>query len=947
MTLSRLDFWRGILPSEGLYCVVGISGKKDVTQTFHASLEEADAAVALLDQQGINSFIALANFATGRNRTVANAVSLKCLFLDLDCGADDPKKYPDQVSAVSGLKQFIKATGYPRPAVVSSGYGVHVYWPLTKAAPRLLWKRIADKLKAACIMGGLKIDATVTGDPARVLRAVGTSNWKNPENPVPVEVLATTTPLDVEVFCKLLNVTDTTLDEISINKPLDEVTKALLANTPSSFKLILQKSLKGTGCKQLLDLVENQETASEPMWRSALSIAQFCKDRQKAIHLISSRHPDYSPTATEEKAARIQGPYRCETFWTNNPQGCEGCPHKGKLTSPILLGRGEVETASPEDNVVHVAQALHEEPKQYVIPEFPFPYVRGKHGGIYIKNKDDEEGPLDKLVYENDFYLVNTVDDPNEGMLGLFRLHLPQDGVREFSIPLRDMIAKDIFAKRMAEQGVSTIKDQMNQLRAFSSMSVKTYQRMNKATKSRLQFGWADNFTSFIIGDRQITATGIHYSPPSSSTLSLIRLFRRGGTLENWKKIVSFYNRPGMEMHMFLLFAGFSSPLVPFSNRRRGGILSLYSSTAGSGKSSILLVSNSIYGHPEDLMMIKADTSNALIHRIGILQNITPTIDEITNMSPEHVSDFLYHFLHNRGKNRLVSSVNGERRNYTTWAANCIVTANQAIEDKLFSKKRKPDGELARFLEFAYTPGTASTKEESDRVFDPLNHNYGVAGEPYAQHLVQHVTELEDLLSEMQRSIDRGATLTQRERYWSTMSATILTGGLLAREAKVLDFSNADFKRVYDWTVAMLQERRGATVKESSDPRTALGGFISEHPNDLLIIHSGVTLRTDTGSGTLPPVPIREPRGKLYMRYEPDTKLLYINKPTFRKYCAEGQVAYAEVIQQLRKDGDYVDEKKFRMGKGLHVSEPENVLIVHYNDPEGLLVGNTRNTSKD
>lgn len=947
MTSPRLEFWRGILPPEGLYCVVGISGKKDITQTFHASLEEADAAVESLDGQGINSFIALANFATGRNRTIANAVSLKCLFLDLDCGADDPKKYPDQAAAIRGLKEFIKSTGYPRPTVVSSGYGVHVYWPLTEAVPRLLWKRIADKLKAACVMGGLKIDAAVTGDPARVLRAVGTSNWKQPENPVPVEVLATTAPLDVEVFRKLLNVTDTALDEAPANKPLDDVTKALLANTPSSFKLIIQKSLKGKGCKQLLDLVENQEAASEPMWRSALSIAQFCKDRQKAIHLISSQHPDYSPAATEEKASRIQGPYRCETFWTNNPQGCEGCPHRGKITSPILLGRGEVEVASPEDNVVKVAQAAHEAPKQYVIPEFPFPYVRGKHGGIYVKVKDEDEGPQDKLVYENDFYLVNTVDDPQEGMLGLFRLHLPQDGVREFSIPLRDMIAKDAFAKRMAEQGVSTIKDQMDQLRAFASMSVKNYQRTSKAAKARLQFGWADNFSSFIIGDRQITAAGVQYSPPSTATLNLIHMFRKEGTLEGWKGVAAFYNRPGMEMHMFMLFAGFSSPLVPFTNRRKGGVLSLYSSAAGSGKSTILQMSNSIYGHPDELMLIKADTSNALIHRIGILQNITPTIDEITNMTPEQVSEFLYHFLHNRGKNRLINSVNGERQNHTTWASNCIVTANQAIEDKLLSKKRKPDGEMARFVEFAYTPGNELSKAESDRVFDQLNHNYGVAGEPYLRYLVQHVAELEDLVKEMQVAVDKGTGITQRERYWSTMAATILTGGLLARKAGVLDFTNADFKRVYEWTVSMMRDRRGAAVKESPDPRTALGGFISEHANDLLVIHSGVTLRTDMGGTTLPPVPIREPRGKLYMRYEPDTKLLYINKPVFRKYCADGQVAYAEVVQKLRKDGDYRDEKKFRMGKGLHVSEPENVLIIHYDDPDGLLAGNARDPGTD
>lgn len=942
--LTRLEFWRGVLPPEGLYCVVGIAGRK-ITQTFHSTLEEASEAVDALDRQQINSFIALANFSSERNRTAVNATSLKCLFLDLDCKPDDPKAYPDQATAIQALKEFVTRMKYPRPAVVSSGYGVHAYWPLTAAVPRALWKRIADTLKATCLMGGLKIDPAVTGDPARVLRAVGTSNWKDADNPRPVEVLRAAQPVDAAVFCSLLNVSQEVDTPPAPSRPLDEVTKSLLANTPSSFKLILQKSLQGKGCKQLVDLVENQATAPEPLWRAALSVAQFCKDRTKAIHLISAQHPDYSPAETEAKAARIQGPYRCETFWTDNPSGCEGCPHKGKITSPIVLGRGEVEAASPEDNVVKV-QPENALAKTYTIPEYPFPFVRGKHGGIYVRGQDADGAPQDELVYENDFYLVHTVDDPLEGMSGLFRLHLPQDGVREFLIPLREMTTKDPFAKRVAEQGISTIKKQMESLMAYANMSIKNYQRGQRAAKSRLQFGWADNFTAFIIGDRQITATDIRYSPPSAQTLNLIKAFRKAGTLEDWKRMVSFYNCPGMELHMFMLFAGFSSPLVPFSNRRKGGIISLYSEASGTGKSTTLNVANSIFGHPEELMLIKADTTNALIHRIGMLQHISPAVDEITEMAPEAVSDFLYQFLHSRGKNRLINSVNGERLNFTTWASNCLVTANSAIEDKLFSRKRNPDGELARFLEFEYTPGNALPKEETDEVFKALHHNYGVAGEVYAQYLVQNVTVLEDRLEEMQRAIDKGAGLTQRERYWSVMATTVLTGGLLARSAKILDFvTKEDFRRVYDWTINMLREKRSKAAKTIEEPRQALGSFLSDHINDTLVIDSGVTLRG--APTTIPAVPKREPRGKLYIRYEPDTKLLYVNRTRFRQHCADGQVAYATVINQLQKDNVYVGEKKFRMGKGLHVSEPEHVIIIKYDDSEGVLSGDARNFDPD
>ena len=138
--------------------------------------------------------------------------------------------------------------------------------------------------------------------------------------------------------------------------------------------------------------------------------------------------------------------------------------------------------------------------------------------GIWRKSESDEDEPA--LVYEHDLYVVKRMKDPELGEIALFRLHLPQDGVREFMIPLKEMIGKDTFGKRVAEKGISTIGKQIEGLMAYSNMSVKKYQASHRAARARLQFGWADNYTSFIVGDRQITATETRYSPPSSVTLA-------------------------------------------------------------------------------------------------------------------------------------------------------------------------------------------------------------------------------------------------------------------------------------------------------------------------------------------------------------------------------------------------------------------------------------------
>ena len=157
---------------------------------------------------------------------------------------------------------------------------------------------------------------------------------------------------------------------------MDPVSKAILGSYTSSFKLILQKTKDGVGCKQLEDLIANQATMDEPKWRAALSIAAFTSEADKAIHIVSRNHPEYDPAETEQKAALIKGPFLCDTFEKYNPGKCEGCVHRGNIRSPIALGRS-VQEASEAANVVtdHPTELSEEYSQQYTIPKYPPPYL--------------------------------------------------------------------------------------------------------------------------------------------------------------------------------------------------------------------------------------------------------------------------------------------------------------------------------------------------------------------------------------------------------------------------------------------------------------------------------------------------------------------------------------------------------------------------------------------
>ena len=144
------------------------------------------------------------------------------------------------------------------------------------------------------------------------------------------------------------------------------------------------------GCAQLIHIMTKQSSIEEPLWRSGLSIAAYCEDSESAIHNISKRHPDYEYGKTEAKANAIPGPHTCKQFESLRPEGCEGCKHKGKITSPIELGR-VVLRAKGADNVIQAKSEALGETVTYHVPDYPYPYFRGKNGGVYRTVDDEDE----------------------------------------------------------------------------------------------------------------------------------------------------------------------------------------------------------------------------------------------------------------------------------------------------------------------------------------------------------------------------------------------------------------------------------------------------------------------------------------------------------------------------------------------------------------------------
>ena len=920
--MPEFDLLDAVHPPEGRFCVVGIG--KYVDQRFVDTREELDAIAEDFVKRGVNAFYGCAKFGPLNNRKHENAKYIKALWLDIDCGEEKAKPdengrikgYIDQATGLAELQRFCTTVGLRRPILVNSGNGWHVYWLLTETLERNVWETLANRLRELCLEHNFIVDPGVF-EASRVLRIPGTYNFKS--EPLLVEVMSDKTePYTYDEIKALLGAPEPK-EEVPdfIPRRLSPLMESMLGNKVKRFKTIMMRSINGTGCAQLLHCYQNQESIEYDLWRSALSIAKFCVDKESAIHKMSENHPDYDPIETARKAEDIAGPHLCKTFEKFNPNGCEGCPNRGIISTPILLGT-EIAEADEDDNLVDIVDDTGEI-EQVRIPPYPEPYFRGKNGGVYMHvEKDGEQDAV--MVYEHDLYVVKRMVDKEIGEVVLFRLHLPRDGVKEFTIPLTSVMAKEKLRDELGYHGIIAFPKQQDLLTYYVGTFVKNLQLTNKAEIMRTQFGWAEKDSVFIVGDREITKDGSFYSPPSTATRAEAELMKPTGSFDKWKEVFNMYAVPGLEPHAFGALTAFGAPLLKFTGLS-GAIINLIHQSSGSGKSTILYMCNSVWGHPKDLASIWKDTQAAKIHRLGVLNNLPNTIDEITNTSPAEFSDLAYSISQGRGKNRMKAQSNEIRINNTSWNNMTLTSSNASFYQKLGAAKDSPDGESMRLVEYEIKPTNIIDVAVGKAMFDQqLFENYGHAGDIYAKYLVDNLEDVKSLVKEIQAKIDKDIQFTARERFWSAVCACNIAGGLIAKSLGLHDY---DMKRVYKWLLNMLESMREEIKPPQSNPLTIVGEFINNHMHHALVVNDEMDSRSNMAA-----LPLLEPRGELLLRFEPDTKLLYVVAKRFKNYCVDAQINYKDLLNDLSIAEVYKDTVNKRMSKGMKmVSPPVRALV--------------------
>jgi len=942
--METKKFLSTVLSDQGFYCVLGIRTKDNVTvQKFYDTIDSVVDSALNFDKEGYDTYFALSTFDQ-HSRKAEHSSFLRSFFLDLDCG--ETKPYLTQTDAAEALRAFCESYDLPKPtAVVNSGRGLHVYWALDKDCSADEWVPVAEKLKSACAKNGLHADPVVTADAARILRVPYTHNFKA-SPPADVHLCG---PLNgitsLEVFADRLG--GVPVINVNKNKKLLEEDKERIEafeNTYNkSFKKILEKTGQGRGCNQIKNAIENSSTLSYPEWVSTLSIAKRCKEGKQAVHAISENYPDYSYEETEKVVESLDYPHLCETFEANNPEFCKGCRYKGKIKSPIVLGM-EIREATEEDNVVYtdtsslVDDTNAESPspalnnvEKYVIPQYPDPYFRGARGGIYLRKKDKDGDPIEDQVYRQDLYMIKRLRDPVKGPTYVFRHHTIREGVREFSIVGTSLSSKEEFRKEMGMNDIFLLPTEVDKLMRYVAKWVRQLLETHDEIPAKTQFGWTADQKSFVVGDKEIFADDIKENPPSTATAQYFNFFEPRGTLEGWKKVTTFYNKPKFEVHQFMFALAFGAPLMEFVPNIAGGIYHITSGDSGFGKTTGQWGGATVWGNHKKLVLDGDDTTNSMWNRAEVYKNLPVYVDEITNVPPKPMSDFVYRVTAGKQRNRQTTRNNQERYRGEEWSLLVGTSGNSSLLEKISTVKAQPKGETQRVLE-QRTPQLLFSSDEaiaSRELNENLAENYGHAGILYIQYILQRKDEVKTLLQRTTDKIIREANLTPQNRIWAAKTGAVITGVRIAKHLELIDW---DVDNLLKWVIGRLRGLRLDMKEMDISITEIIAQYYSENIRGVLRIKSTDDARKGEDGLDMLLTAEQMPTYNWVARHEYDVGRLYLMVKPFKQWCVQQQLNYNAMVE-LATNELKGKKEKIRMGKGTTITLPPiTVLSINWED---------------
>jgi uncharacterized protein (DUF927 family) len=966
--MDTLTFLKTILPEDG-FKFVGLSraGKSGIAHKAYESLELMAQAIDSYDKQpNLTIYHACCSYkeasyqveVDGEKKTKyrgePNWKQAKSFWADIDCGeqkAAEGKGYATKQEAAKVIIGFCRSNGFPEPMLIDSGGGIHCYWPLTRNIGPKSWRTIAVGLKAAFAGAGLIVDPTRTADLSSVLRPVGSHNRKPGRDIKAVKIKTAPNPVSPEEFSRVVTAAvkkyGVTPQKVTTSTSLNDdlISEYTGPKFESSAHIIAEN------CQQMAKMRDTKGDVDYETWRGLIGVIKHCVEGRDIAHEWSEDRGDtgHSNTDTDTRYdSWSTPPASCDFFEKSNPTGCEGCPFRGKINNPIVLGRIE---PTPQEEVVEVI--ADNEVVEAVVPALPETYKYDAGRMLrYIKDKD---GILQPYSFcQSLFYPIQRIRKSDGTFAFTIRMHLPDKRVRDFEVDTAAMASSSDMLKALAKYELmpTNNKDSTMHMTAYIKDSIHKLMTEQMETDTLTSFGWRENMNGFLLGDRLYHTDGSvrkvfigGYAAEQKKAYPVPR-----GTLTAYSEAVNFiYSRPSSEAAQYAYCNGYGSLLSPFAEDSfNGALVSIVSNQSGKGKTTVCKAALYGIGDANNLIFAgkQGATRNARWALVGVHKNIPIVFDEMTDTDPGEISDMSYTISQGTDRARLTSS--GGKVGFAeqhTWKMSPWLTANEDMYMKLASHNANTQAEAVRMMQINFVkynvPIIDPTIEVSNAV-EKMRENWGNAGDVFIRYIVTHQSDVSDLFFKVESKLS--VLLPESEyRFFRSHAACTLTAAKILIDLGIVAF---DYDKLVKFTVTMITDLvDNVVLNNTTTPGDGLNRMFRELSNRILVTNEYRDLRAD---GRGPEDSMSRIQGTVAGRrvlgsqsYK-DTKYvgkLFLAKKEVSDWCSKNRLEPKELIDYAAINGWItVWPDKFNMGRGtIHSTGSCSCYVFDYSAMEGAI----------
>lgn len=743
-----------------------------------------------------------------------HALTLKAIWLDVDVKKD--KGYDTKEDAIDAIFAFCVAASLPNPsALVFSGSGVHVYWISDIPLTRDVWRPYAEGLKAEVLRLGLKCDAGLTTDEARVLRVPGTFNAKTTP-PKPVKLVHLGPSLDfgrhLAALAAVGHAAVPNLNTVTVTsgKPAPFDLRAFAGVKPAAAFAALdpQKDNLATGMAPHSDLPLNpdevfkgcvhfQDSAlkhgvgqSQGLWMQTVLASTWFEEGREWAHYLSKGYPTYTRGETDamydrklkDREGGLGWP-GCKAFEGDGAK-CKTCPFYGKIRSPLNLA----ERVHPPNTVAQPAPIAPED------MNLPAGYTVNPDNGwiCEIVQKTLQNGVTVEEMQPLFMCQLRNFTAQGGKRQMLFETSLDLDRWGLVSLSELDLTTEQSMIKALRRDGVKPFVPNQRRITHFMTSFMSKLDHAKQRIET-VPYGWirpekgGELPTGFAYGGRVVLAGGGTQKAGYADHM-LEDMYKPKGDPSLWHKalhIVTAQHHPALEA---IIAASLAAPLLTFTGKYNG-VFCAWSNGSGAHKTTSVHIGAAIWGSPKRTKERPTASQKGLLHKLGQIKNLPVYLDEVNDADK---MDQVRTMLGDATEGGTGSKLKQDRSFYEPdeWQTLMLVGANLSLTENIMQHTKSTDAGLQRVFEYFVEPREDTHNEnEVSQLINALDYNFGHVGLAYSEVLGRDPAAIKAYVNTITEKFNAEVGHVSPERFRAAMAATTYAGAALGNQYLGCDFN--------------------------------------------------------------------------------------------------------------------------------------------------------------